>query len=70
MERPKISATRLAEKVAWEGGALATLDFGIVADQIEDPALRALWQDLQDRYRGLAPLVADIEGRLRRLQGT
>lgn len=69
MER-KISSAWLAQKVAWEGGPLATLDYGIVAEQIEDPALRALWQDLQDRYRGLAPLVADIERFLRGQDGT
>ncbi len=31
------------------GRALAALDYGIVADQIEDVSLRGLWQDLQDR---------------------
>jgi hypothetical protein len=67
VEQPTFSAEWLAAKVDWEGGVLGALDYGIVADRIEDPTLRALWADLQDRYRGLAPLVADIEERLRLL---
>ena len=56
----------LAKKVRWEGGALDAIEYGIRSEQIDDPELRELWRDLEDRYRALTPLVTQIEIRLRR----
>jgi hypothetical protein len=65
MSREPMTRNELARKVEWEGGALGALEFGIVFQDIDDPVLRDLWKNLQDRYRALTPLVRDIERRLR-----
>lgn len=59
-----ISAKRLADKVEWEGGVLAALEYGIRSEQIDDSELRSLWSDLEQRYRSLTPLVSQIGERL------
>jgi hypothetical protein len=61
----KWSASRLASKVDWEGGILATLDYGISDDEIEDPELAYLWGRLRDLYDPMAPLMDRVDAILR-----
>ena len=65
MSRKQMTLIELATKVDWEGGPLEALEFGISADDVADDAVRALWQQLQDQYRALSPLVREIQTRLR-----
>jgi hypothetical protein len=65
MDARRLSANRLAEKVDWEGGPLGALEFGVRAENIEDPVLRSLWRDLENGYRALTPLVTQIEQQLK-----
>ena len=62
----RFTTDELAKKVRWEGGALDAIEYGIRSEQIDDPELRELWRDLEDRYRALTPLVTQIAIRLRR----
>lgn len=61
-----ISIASLAKKVEWEGGVLAALEYGIRTDEIEDPALRSLWEQVETRYRALTPLITEITLELRK----
>lgn len=54
----------LAYKIRWEGGVMAALDYGLRADDIGDPDLRAAWQRLQGLHEELRPLVREFERRL------
>jgi hypothetical protein len=51
---------RLAAKVEWEGGVLATLDYGLRSDDIADPELRQAWADVESAYRAMTPLVQRV----------
>lgn len=66
MDRKRMSSARLARKIEFEGGVLAALEFGVRAEDIEDPRLRSLWQKIETRYRSLTPLVTEISQELRR----
>lgn len=50
----------LIAKVNWEGGIIDALDYGIKAEDIEDPTLAALWRAAETQYRALEPLVERI----------
>jgi len=63
-DQPKMSADRLAQKIRWEGGLMAALEYGIRAEQIDDPALADLWARLQRSYREISPLLAEAMTRL------
>lgn len=63
-DRPKMSADRLAQKIRWEGGLVAALEYGIAPEQIDDPELAELWARLQRGYRELSPLMAEAMTRL------
>jgi hypothetical protein len=41
------------------------LEYGITFEDVADPAIRDLWRELEERYRGLTPLVREIRIRLR-----
>lgn len=62
----KFSLATLARKVDWEGGVLAALEYGVRAEDIEDPKLRALWEQVEIGYRSLTPLVTQISKELRK----
>jgi excisionase family DNA binding protein len=47
----------LASKVRWEGGILATLEYGIRSDEIADPLLAEAWQRLEVLYDQIRPLL-------------
>lgn len=59
-----LDADRLAQKIRWEGGLWAALEFGIRADDITDPELADLWSRLERGYRELAPLLDEARSRL------
>jgi hypothetical protein len=63
-ESSKFSRERLAQKVRWEGGLLAALDYGIKSDDIADPELAALWARLERTYADLAPLLDEAAEQL------
>jgi hypothetical protein len=65
-EAKKFSTASLANKVDREGGVLATLEYGVRADEIEDPQLRSLWEQVETGYRALTPLVTAINLELRK----
>ncbi len=55
----------LAYKVRWEGGVLATLDYGLKAEDIGDPELRSAWAEMRELHQKLRPLVSSFESLLR-----
>ena len=61
----KLTLRRLAHKVGWEGGILATLDYGIRSDDIDDPEVAALWADLEQLYLRMAPIMGALDRRIR-----
>jgi hypothetical protein len=63
--RDPMTLRELANKVDWEGGPLEALEYGITAEDVADPTIRDLWRELEERYRGLTPLVREIRIRLR-----
>jgi hypothetical protein len=54
----------LAQKVRWEGGLWAALEYGISPDDIADPELAALWARLAESYREIAPLIDAVSSLL------
>jgi hypothetical protein len=63
-ESTKLSTDRLAQKIRWEGGIMAALEYGIRAKDIEDPDLAKLWRRLERSYGSIAPLLDEAEDRL------
>jgi hypothetical protein len=63
-ESKKMSIDRLAQKIRWEGGLLAALEYGITAKDIEDPELAKLWRRLERSYGTLTPLIDEAAERL------
>ena len=51
----------LAYKVNWEGGVLATLDYGLRPEDIADRDLRAAWAELRELHARMRPLVKAFE---------
>jgi hypothetical protein len=58
-------AASLAQKIRWEGGLMAALDYGIEANAIRDQELAALWTSLDEAYRRFSPLLEEIADRLK-----
>jgi len=61
MGEMKYDRDLLAYKIRWEGGILATLEYGLRADDIADPALRATWQKLEEAYAELRALIDRLQ---------
>lgn len=56
----ELTIKTLADKVAWEGGVLGALEYGVSADQIMDPEAASLWRRIESLYNELRPrYVAD-----------
>jgi hypothetical protein len=55
---------RLATKVAWEGGVLATLRYGVRSEHIADEDLKALWAEMERHYRAMTPIAVRIAAAL------
>jgi hypothetical protein len=63
-DQSKMSADQLAQKIRWEGGLMAALEYGIAPDQINDPNLSDLWDRLLRAYRDISPLLSEAMTRL------
>jgi hypothetical protein len=55
------SPGRLKEKIRWEGGVIAALDYGIEANLITDPELARLWGVAEDCYAAVNALLYPLE---------
>jgi hypothetical protein len=51
--------------VDWEGGIIATLDYGIRSEQIADPEVAAMWHEAEKIYDELAPVLVELDRRMR-----
>jgi hypothetical protein len=69
MRRARYDRDLLASKIRWEGGVAATLDYGLRAADIGDPALRTAWTRLQKVHAQLHPLILEFENLLRQPTG-
>lgn len=63
--RRKITLRRLAHKVGWEGGILATIDFGIRSGDIEDQEVAKLWAEIEALYDRMVPVMGKVDQRIR-----
>lgn len=56
----------LAGKVEWEGGVLQAIDYGLVADDLDDsnPDLKSAWVNLCNAYKNFHGLLEDVESQL------
>jgi hypothetical protein len=61
----KFSLRRLADKVGWEGGILATLDYGVRSSDIDDMEVARLWAELEALYEAMIPAMGEIDLRIR-----
>lgn len=62
-----MTAPRFANKVEWEGGVIEALDYGLKHTHLnpDDPQaaeLRAAWQQLEEAYKVVKPLVRKVDG--------
>lgn len=53
----RMSNEQLAQKVRWEGGLIAALEYGITQDAIEDAETAIAWTDLAAAYDAFSPLA-------------
>jgi hypothetical protein len=63
-DKIELDAERLAQKIRWEGGLWAALEYGIRAEDIADPELADLWSRIERGYQELAPLLDEARSRL------
>lgn len=49
----QLTLQELHEKIDWEGGILATVEYGIRPDQMPSESLRAAWQTLVDACQAM-----------------
>lgn len=54
----------LAYKIKWEGGVLATLDYGLMPEDIADRDLQAAWAELRALHARMKPLIKRFEEQL------
>ena len=47
----------LRDKVEWEGGVWATLQYGIRAANIDDPEVAKLWREMESLFEKTAPIA-------------
>jgi hypothetical protein len=55
----------LAAKINWEGGIIATLEYGLQSDDIADPKLRAQWEAMESLWDQMRPLIRAFQLSLR-----
>jgi hypothetical protein len=60
-----MSKADVKAKVEWEGGIVATLNYGLRSEDIADPALAKLWAEAIAINRDLDSVVAEIREALR-----
>jgi len=61
----KLSLSRLATKVGWEGGILATIDYGVRSADIDDPEVATLWAEIEALYDQMVPVMGKVDRRIR-----
>ena len=61
-----LTRNRLAEKVAWEGGAFDALRYGIRSNEIADSDLAELWREMETLYEKISPIAWRIESLLQK----
>jgi hypothetical protein len=59
-ERPGYTRDLLASKIQWEGGIIATLEYGLRSEDIEDGHLRVIWRDLEVLYDKMRPKIVEM----------
>ena len=57
----RLDQERLAQKVAWEGGAFEAPRYRIRSTEIGDPELAILRHEMEDLYERIAPLARKID---------
>lgn len=57
----RLSRERLAQKVAWEGGAFEALRYGLRSRQIADPELAQMWRNMESLYEQISPIARRID---------
>lgn len=62
--RLRLNDDALAQKIRWEGGLWAALEYGIAAEDIENPQLADLWERMRRAFRDFAPLFEEVQARL------
>ena len=62
--QPQLDGATLAQKIRWEGGLWAALEYGITPDEIADSELAALWDRMDQAFRAFAPLFEEAMVRL------
>lgn len=62
----KLTLRRLADKVGWEGGILAAIDYGIRSEDIEDVEVASLWAQVERLHDQMIPALAKLDLRIRR----
>lgn len=65
MAKPTMTRRQVRDKVEWEGGVVSTLNYGLRAEDIEDPKLASLWSEAQQIQSELSSVVAEINQSLR-----
>lgn len=60
-----MSLRLLADKVGWEGGILATIDYGVRSRDIDDPEVARLWAELETLYDQMVPVPGRVDLRIR-----
>ena len=66
--RRKMSLRLLADKVGWEGGILATIDYGVRSADIDDPEVAKLWSELETLYDQMIPAMGKLDLRIRKIR--
>jgi hypothetical protein len=49
------------DKIAWEGGPLSAVEYGLSASDADDPRLGELWQAIADRYAGARRIGGSLD---------
>lgn len=56
----KLNNEQLANKIDWEGGIIAAIEWGIHAGDIEDPEVASLWAEIEVGYSLLYPAFSRL----------
>lgn len=57
----KYSKDELQDKIDWEGGILAAIEYGIYSTDIADPKIAKLWDEAVALYDELSPILSQLE---------
>lgn len=61
---PKWTIDELTNKIEWEGNAAAAIEYGITADDIEDPFVAELWSIAVAAYEAFEQTLVAINKKL------